>query len=216
MKAHILNRFAQFRSLENVYYEVRDVQGRARPMFQEYRLAAFLIKRGYISPLWINAWYAPYISPFLGYWSTGKQIRNIITNAGFAGSAGRLMGSGAPAAFTYIAVGTGTTSAAAGDTALQTETTTSGLGRANSTASLVTTTQTNDTAQLTNTFSVTGTVAVTEFGILNAASTGTLLVPPGLFRDQRHFGEFASHYLAYSDALSQVVYNIMIWRHATN
>jgi hypothetical protein len=39
----------------------------------------------------------------------------------------------------------------------------------------VTTTTTNDTAQLTNTFSVTGTVAVTESGVLNAASTGTLL-----------------------------------------
>jgi hypothetical protein len=40
---------------------------------------------------------------------------------------------------------------------------------------LVTTTITNDTAQLTKTFTVTGSVAVTESGVLNAASAGTLL-----------------------------------------
>ena len=170
-----VNRFAQFRSLDNVAYELRDAQGRLKPIFQEYRLAAYLIKHGYISPLWINRWYAPYISPLLGNWATSKNVRNLITNAGFAGSAGRLMGSGSPAAFTYIAVGTGTTSASASDTALQTESSTSGLSRTSGTVSLVTTTVTNDTAQVTNTFSVTGTVAVTESGVLNASSSGTLL-----------------------------------------
>ena len=39
----------------------------------------------------------------------------------------------------------------------------------------MTTTVTNDTAQVTKTFTVTGTFAVTEAGLLNASSAGTLL-----------------------------------------
>lgn len=168
-------KFAQVRSADNVEYRLLDKDGKVKPLFQENALCKALLKSGYLSPLWINKAYAPFIAPFLGSYGELKVIGNLITNAGFAGSAGRLMGSGSPAAFTYIAVGTGTTAAAAGDTALQTETSTSGLGRTSGTVSLVTTTQTNDTAQVTNTFSVTGTVAVTESGVLNAASTGTLL-----------------------------------------
>jgi hypothetical protein len=167
--------FPQVRSADNVEYVLRDRFGNAKPIFQENAFCKALLKTGYLSPLWITRWYAPFIALFLGSLSTSKVIGNLITNAGFAGSAGRLMGSGSPAAFTYIAVGTGTTAAAATDTALQTETTTSGLARTSGTVSLVTTTQTNDTAQVTNTFSVTGTVAVTESGVLNASSAGTLL-----------------------------------------
>lgn len=102
-------------------------------------------------------------------------IQNLITNAGLAGLASRINGDGSEAAFTYLAVGTGTTAAATGDTTLETEITDSGLARASATASRVTTSQTNDTAQLVKTWSVTGTKAVTEIGILNAASSGTLL-----------------------------------------
>lgn len=100
--------------------------------------------------------------------------KNLVTNAGFAGIASRINGSGAEAAATYLAVGTGTTAAAAGNTALETEITDSGLQRVNATASRTTTTQTNDTATLVNTFSVTGTKAVTEAGVLNASSGGVL------------------------------------------
>ncbi|MCL5436059.1 MAG: hypothetical protein M1275_03180 [Patescibacteria group bacterium] len=114
--------------------------------------------------------------PFLtGHWVGAMTIKNLVTNAGFAGVASRINGAGSEAAFTYIAVGTGTNSATATDTALQTEVTGSGLARVSATASRVTTTVANDTAQLQTTFSVTGTVAVTESGVLNAASTGTLL-----------------------------------------
>lgn len=104
-----------------------------------------------------------------------RIVKNLITSAGKAGAASRLNGAGGEAAFTYLAVGTGTNSAAVGDTALQTELSTSGLSRVNASASRVTTSVTNDTAQLQNTFSVSGTAAVTEAGILNAASVGTLL-----------------------------------------
>lgn len=168
-------KFAQLRSADNVEYVVRDAKGNIKPIFQESVLTKALLKAGILSPLWITKWYAPFIAPFLGSYAEAKVIGNLITNAGFAGSAGRLMGSGTPAAFTYIAVGTGTTAASTSDTALGTETSTSGLSRTSGTVSLVTTTVTNDTAQVTTTFTVTGTVAVTESGVLNASSAGTLL-----------------------------------------
>lgn len=166
---------SQVASFENVSYQVRDAHGNVKPLFQEFVWTQLLMKRGLISPNWINRFYGPALAPFLGYWSTEKKVRNLVTTVGKALIAGRINGSGAPAAATYIAVGTGTTAAAAGDTTLQTETATSGLSRAAATVSLVTTSTTNDTAQLTNTFTVTGTVAVTESGVLNAASVGTLL-----------------------------------------
>ena len=100
--------------------------------------------------------------------------KNLVTNAGFAGIASRINGAGAEAAGTYLAVGTGTNAAAAGDTTLQTEITDSGLARAAATASRVTTTVTNDTARLVYTWSVSGTKAVTEAGYLNASSSGVL------------------------------------------
>lgn len=174
MKALKLS-FAQAMPYENVEYVLRGADGSIKPLFQEYRLTQVLMKRGYLSPLWINAWYAPLISPLLGYWSSTKRVRNGITTVGKALIAGRLNASGAPAAADYIAVGTGTTAFAASDTTLVTETAASGLTRAQGTVSLVTTTTTNDTAQVTKTFSVSGTVAVTESGVFNASSSGTLL-----------------------------------------
>jgi hypothetical protein len=104
-----------------------------------------------------------------------RTIRNKIVNAGLAAIAGLLLSDVSVDDFDYIAVGTGTDAAAAGDTTLGTEITDSGLERAAGTGTRETTTVTNDTAQLTKTFTVTGTKAVTEAGILNAAAAGTLL-----------------------------------------
>jgi len=102
---------------------------------------------------------------------------NVITNAGIAEVASLILtdNPGTATAFDYIAIGTGTTAEGATDTALETEITTGGGERAASTGTLVTTTVTDDTAQLQHTFSFTSTFAVTEAGILNAASAGTLL-----------------------------------------
>lgn len=152
---------------ENVTYELRDKNGNLKPMFKENSLWRFLNRHFGIV--------APAIPILFGAWSTHITRANLITNAGLALCAGTLNGSGSPAAATYIAVGTGTTAAAATDTTLGTETTTSGLARAAGTVSLVTTTVTNDTAQVTKQFTATGSVAVTEAGLLNAASSGTLL-----------------------------------------
>jgi hypothetical protein len=160
---------------ENVEYVLRDKDGNIKQLFQDNALCVWLMKNNYLSPLWINRWYAPLLLPFLGHYANSKLASNLITNAGRALISGLINGSGAPAAATFVAVGTGTTAAATGDTTLQTETATSGLSRAAGTASLVTTSVTNDTAQVLKSFSVTGTVAVTEAGLLNAASVGTLL-----------------------------------------
>lgn len=103
------------------------------------------------------------------------QLKNLITNAGLALLAGRLNGSGSPAAATYLALGIGTTAANASDTALESEITDSGLTRQAATVSLVTTTVTNDTARLTYTWTASGSKAITEVGALNASSSGTLL-----------------------------------------
>lgn len=114
-------------------------------------------------------------SPYFGEWSNVLENHNLVVTAGKGGMSSRLNGAGAAAAFTYIAVGTGTTAPAAGDTTLQTETSTSGLARAAATCTQVTTTVTNDTAQDQVTFTVTGTVAVTESGVFNANAAGTML-----------------------------------------
>lgn len=143
--------------------------GEDKKLFQPWAWVNYLIKFGYLSPLHWK------VSGLFGYWSGSMHASNGITNAGRAVVSGLINGSGTPAAFTYIAVGTGTNAFAATDVALQTESSTSGLSRAAGTVSLVTTTITNDTAQVLKSFSVTGTVAVTESGLFNASSSVTLL-----------------------------------------
>lgn len=162
-------------SSDNVQYVLRDKDGKIKPIFQENLLTKFLLKQGFLNPRWILSPFAFLVAPFLGSYGNMKVIGNGVPTVGKALIAGRLNGSGAPAVADYIAVGTGTNAFAAGDTTLQTETSGSGLTRAQGTVSLVTTTTTNDTAQVLKSFTVTGTVAVTESGVFNASSAGTLL-----------------------------------------
>uniref|UniRef100_A0A6H1Z8R6 Putative tail protein n=1 Tax=viral metagenome TaxID=1070528 RepID=A0A6H1Z8R6_9ZZZZ len=104
-----------------------------------------------------------------------REYHNLVVSAGKAGVASRINGAGSEAAFTYIAIGIGTTAAAAGNTTLESEIVTAGGERAAGTPTRITTNVTNDTAQLQVTYSFTGSFAVTESGVLNAASTGTLI-----------------------------------------
>lgn len=101
-----------------------------------------------------------------------QTFHNIVVNGGKAAVAGLIIGSGTP--FGYIAIGTGTTAEAATDTAMEFE-----IARKAATTSQVTTTVTNDTARFEATFSsadgLTGTSAVTEYGIFDAATGGTML-----------------------------------------
>ena len=142
-------------------------------------------KFGNIKKLWNENWLGKFIRTyfnldlkgvfFLGHWGDSLEFHNLITSAGKAGMASRCNGDGAEALFNYLAVGTGTTAAAVGDTTLEAEITDSGLARATATCSRTTTTVTNDTAKLSHTWSVTGSKAITEAGALNASSAGVLL-----------------------------------------
>ena len=157
------------RLAENVKYELRDKEGKVKPIFAFNKFFTWLLALGLITPFFPKV-------PFLaGNWVDSLSVSNLVVNAGMAGVASRINGAGSEAAFTYIAIGTGTTAPAATDTTLETEITTGGGARANSTVSRVTTDVTNDTAQDQYTFNFTSSFAVTESGVLNAASSGTLL-----------------------------------------
>ena len=102
-------------------------------------------------------------------------------SAGKAGAASRLNGAGSEAVFTALALGTGTTAPVIGNTALETEITDSGLARGAATVGRETTTVTDDTATWDKTFTVTGTKAITEIGILNNVASGGTLVGRQVF-----------------------------------
>ena len=146
-------------------FQVTKADGSIRKQWQENSLGKFIRKIGFdLQGLF-----------FLGNYENSITHLNTITNTGLAGIASRINGDGSEATFTYLAVGTGTTASSATDTTLETEITDSGLIRASATCSRVTTTVTNDTAQLVYTWTVTGTKAVTEAGALNISSAGVLL-----------------------------------------
>jgi hypothetical protein len=99
-----------------------------------------------------------------------------IVAVGMANMAGLLLTDVGGTAYDYVAIGTGTTAAAVGDTALGTQ---KGV-RQPGTGTRVTTTQTNDTAQLVANFSkaidatLTGTDAITEVGVFYDAAGVTV------------------------------------------
>lgn len=95
-----------------------------------------------------------------------QETKNLVVTAGKQVIAGRL-GSTSPAAMTHMAIGSGTTAAAASQTALVTE-----LGRVALTSTQVSGTSVTYTA----TFPAgTGTGAVTEAGLFNDPSAGSML-----------------------------------------
>jgi hypothetical protein len=94
-----------------------------------------------------------------------RDIDNLVVTAGKAYVADRMKNNSST--MSHMAVGSGTTAAAAGNTALGTE-----LGR----VSLTSTTVSSNVVTYVATFAAgTGTGAVTEAGILTASSGGTML-----------------------------------------
>ena len=94
-----------------------------------------------------------------------QNVPNLVVTTGKTFIAARMVGT--PTAMSHMAIGSGTTDPAVGDTALETE-----LGRVSLTSSA------SSGAVVTYIASFgagTGTGAVTEAGILNASSGGTLL-----------------------------------------
>lgn len=178
---------AQFNISQNVEYQVRQANGSVKPLFAMnflgnlfLRIMRFLVyepidetgqvKKGTLNHL---AAYGLQIPLITGNFTDKLCIHNIVTDAGLAAFSGRI-GLSTIALFNYIAVGTGTTAAAAADTELEAEITDSGLERAAGTISQVTTTVDDDTIQATKTFTVSGSKTVAESGLLNAAADGTL------------------------------------------
>lgn len=99
------------------------------------------------------------------------STHNLVVNAGLAFISSRLIGT-ASAVMSHMGVGTGAVAATGADTALGTQ-----LVRVALTSQTqVTTTVTNDSVQYVCTFAAgSGTGAITEAGIFNASSAGTML-----------------------------------------
>ncbi len=102
------------------------------------------------------------------------KVDNLITSAGKAQIA-LLIGDAAAVPFTYMAVGTSSTATNVSQTALGAEITDTGLSRAAGTVSRVTTSVTNDTYQITHTWTASGSKTLEEVGLFNANSSGTML-----------------------------------------
>jgi len=95
-----------------------------------------------------------------------RELENLVVDVGLAFIASRMKDATATA-MSHMAIGTGTSAAASGNTTLGTE-----AARVALTSTTVTT---NAVAYVCSFAAGTGTGAITEAGILNAASTGTLL-----------------------------------------
>jgi len=189
---------AKLNAMENFTYVLRDKDGNVKKLWQENKLGTLLlrtlrkltpnpvatitaangevtgsyVKEGILNKL---AAYGLRVPVLTGNYVTELRLANLVTNAGLAGIASRINGDGSEAVFNYIAIGTGAVAAAAANTTLGTEITTGGGARAAATVSRTTTTVTNDTPRFVKTFTFTAGFAVTEAGVLNAASSGTLL-----------------------------------------
>lgn len=94
-----------------------------------------------------------------------KTIKNLVVTVGKTWIAARMVGT--PTAMSHMAIGSGTTAAAAGDTTLGTS-----LGR----VALTSSTSSGAVATFVASFGAgTGTGAVTEAGIFNDVTAGTML-----------------------------------------
>jgi len=96
-----------------------------------------------------------------------RELENLVVDDGLAFIASRMKDATATA-MSHMAIGTGTVAAASGDSTLGTE-----AARVALTSTTVTT---NAVAYVCSFAAGTGTGAITEAGILNAASTGTLFM----------------------------------------
>lgn len=95
-----------------------------------------------------------------------QEVKNLVVTVGKNFIASRMKDT-TDTAMTHMAIGSGTTAAAVGDTALGTQ-----LGRVSLTSTTVTT---NNVAYVATFPAGTGTGAVTEAGLFNASSSGTML-----------------------------------------
>jgi len=93
-----------------------------------------------------------------------------VTTAGMTESIYLWGNESSPVEFAYIAYGTGTTAAAAGDTTLETE-----VDREAAETTVMSTLSKDDTVRYSYEFTVTSACTISEVGVLNAATGGDLL-----------------------------------------
>lgn len=92
----------------------------------------------------------------------------VVTDVGMAIVTNRIIGSGTEPK--YVAWGIGTTSAAAGNTAMESISAPTGTTAVTGTSSRVQTTVANDTYQVVGTITAGGALAVTEVGLIDSAT----------------------------------------------
>jgi hypothetical protein len=95
------------------------------------------------------------------------EVKNLVVTAGKTYIASRMQGTSVPTVMSHMAIGTGITTPVIGDTTLGTEAGRAAMSSFTSSANAVTATATFPAG--------TGTGAITEAGIFNAASAGTML-----------------------------------------
>lgn len=99
-----------------------------------------------------------------------REIKNLVVNTGLAHITSRLLGTSSNV-MSHMALGAGTTAAAAGDTALESQ-----LGSRDALTSSTQSGTNNESIVYVATFSAgEATGAVTEAGIFNASTSGTML-----------------------------------------
>lgn len=99
-----------------------------------------------------------------------REIKNLVVNTGLGHITSRLLGTSSNV-MSHMALGSGTTAAAAGDTALQSQ-----LGSRKALTSSTQSGSNNESIVYVATFSAgEATGAVTEAGIFNASTSGTML-----------------------------------------
>jgi len=119
--------------------------------------------------------------PFItGNWTTQAIKKNLVVTVGKQAVAQQLGGT-TTSPMTAIAIGIGTTGAAAANTTLESEITTNGGERGAASVSNQTTTTAGDTERWIKTFTFTGGFAVTEEGILDNNAAGGVLLARQVF-----------------------------------
>jgi len=119
--------------------------------------------------------------PFItGSWTNQAVKANLVTTVGKAAVADQVGGT-TTSPMTAIAIGIGTTGAAAGDTTLESEIVSVGGERGAAAVTNVTTTTADDTERWIKTFSFTGSLAVTEEGVLDNNAAGGVLLARQVF-----------------------------------
>lgn len=133
-------------------------------------------KNGKVVKLFKDNWFSKLTGLKIGHYVDELSVANMVVNSGLVALGSAAFDSADSNKYTYVAVGSGSTAAAATDTTLVAELSANGMARTAGTYSQKTTTVANDTKVLTATFTATGSAStVQETGVFSASSAGTMI-----------------------------------------